>query len=68
MKTLQGIYENGTVRLKENPGLSGRFPVYVLIPDPKRKTGIDPARNTRINQAKRTARKRLRNQKTERGS
>ena len=60
MKTLEGICENGKIRIKDQADLSGTFPIYILIPDENRPTGIDPDRNARINRAKKEARKRIR--------
>jgi len=61
MKTFEGIYENGKIRLKENPDLPGGTTVYVFVPDPDRKTGIQPAHDARIRAAKKRTRERLHN-------
>ena len=60
MKTLEGIYKNGKIQLTEKPALSENQPVYVLIPDDPRQIGITQERNTRINEAKQSARARIR--------
>ena len=59
MKTLEGIYTNGHIRLKEDIKLVENLTVYVFIPDEERQTGIDANRNRRIQEAKRAARKRI---------
>lgn len=60
MKTFEGICQNGHIRLKEDAKLPDRSEVLVIVLDKNRSIGIDPARNQRINEAKREARERLR--------
>ncbi len=56
MKTLEGIYENGRVRLIEDADIPENQTVYIFVPEFPRKTGIQPERNKSINDAKRKAR------------
>jgi hypothetical protein len=32
-KTVRGIYENGTIRLLEDPQITGKQEVYIVFPD-----------------------------------
>ena len=59
MKTVQGIYKEGQVKLIEALDIEDQQPVLVIIPSIPRETGIDPSRNNRINEAKRAARNRI---------
>lgn len=60
MKTFEGVCQNGHICLKEDAKLPDRSEVLVIVLDKNRAIGIDPARNRRINEAKREARERLR--------
>jgi hypothetical protein len=42
LKAVKGIYENGKVEILEDPGRSGRFEVYVLIPELGEETHFVP--------------------------
>ena len=60
MKTLEGVYTNGNIRLKQDIKLAENLTVYVLVPDEERQTEIDPGRNRRIQETKRAVRQRIR--------
>lgn len=59
MKTVQGVYKEGQIQLPDALDIEEQQPVLVMIPDAPRETGIDPSRNKRINDAKKAARKRI---------
>ena len=60
MKTFEGVYANGHIRLKGNIKLAENLTVYVLVPDEESQKGIDPDGSRRIQDAKLSAGKRIR--------
>ena len=44
-KTVRGIYENGEIRLLEDPQITGKQEVYIVFPDDEkpRASGIPPS-------------------------